>query len=238
MGAIYNWKREVSWWDDLEVPDDKLKGNDTFDWLQEVRPHAMEHDYVLSTDGSGCKHGWGGYAAIIQKVGPTENLGRAVVDTNALVHATYGSTVQRCELTSFIDGVHSILHKELGEDREEEFNAESHAGPLSIFSGPNRLSILWLTDRANLAKALLFNEYGEPLNARKTEIDLWLRYSGMARYVCVTPQFTPRNTIQEQAQCDELAGTARKLLKEKLENLEEFTTLFNKECPIPQKARF
>lgn len=209
------WRKETSFWDTLEVPAAE-NGPHLFSWLDTVAPSPMEHDFVLYTDGSGCSKGWGASASIIEKVDLTSGCEwRRVVDTRVLVSATYGSTVQRRELSAFLDGIHEILRmrtedfldQELGDSTEIDRNRV-----LNNFTGAGRVSVLWYTDRMNLAKSLLFDDCGGALNARSTEADLWLRYSAMSRHVCVTPMCLPRNQIPNQAACDKLCGIARRVL--------------------------
>jgi hypothetical protein len=215
----HKWRRDTSWWDDLEVPTDELKERDenVFDWLESVAPDPYEHDYVLYTDGSGCVNGWGGYAALYERIELLEDL-RGPASSGAIVAGTYGSTVQRSEFNAFLDGVHKILSDRCEElqDRaavDEEFAYKiGTEGLLSQFSGPDRISIIWYTDRNNLAQCLLFDQKGEPLLPRTKERDLWMRWSFMAKHVCVTPMCRPRNVVAGQAACDTLAGAARALL--------------------------
>jgi hypothetical protein len=227
--ARHKWRRDTSWWDNLSVPSDVAKGGqDVFTWLDEVAPDPGEHDFILYTDGSGCDRGWGGYGAVIQRVGLQDEF-RQILSTECLFGGTYGSTVQRCEMTALMDGVHRILTIRARELQDEAITDDhlryelGARGTLSQLTGPDRVSILWFTDRANLAKSLLFNEDGDVLNARTTDVDLWLRWSAMARCVCVTPMSLPRNQIVGQAVCDALAGKARELLKS---NSEQFTEPF------------
>ena len=218
----HEWRRDTTWWDDLEVDPTLIKDAypDVFDWLEEVAPDPYEHDYILYTDGSGCDVGWGGYAAVWERIEKTEEI-REPVETGALVSGTYGSTVQRSEFNAFLDGVHSILTARCREIKDQAQRTEDGLalyemgtqGVLSQLSGPDRLTILWYTDRNNLAKSFLHDESGSPLCSRDKERDLWLRWSFMARHVCITPMCRPRNVVDGQAVCDELAGVARSLLK-------------------------
>ena len=239
------WRKETSFWDTLEVPAEE-DGPHLFSWLDTVAPSPMEHDFVLYTDGSGCTKGWGASASIIEKVDMTSaDEWRRVVDSRVLVSATYGSTVQRRELSAFLDGVHEILRiraedfldQEVGDFAEVDRNRV-----LNNFTGPVRVSILWYTDRMNLAKSLLFDDCGGVLNARNTEADLWLRYSAMARHVCVTPMCLPRNQIPNQAACDKLCEIARKALMHVSDGLSAITSnIYPPEKwnqPQPQKALF
>lgn len=222
------WRRETGWWDDLEVDTAHVSKNhgDVFEWLETVAPDPYEHDYVLYTDGSGCTEGWGGYAAVWERIDLQDNY-RAPISSGTLVTATYGSTVQRSELNAFLDGVHAILTErsraiieqaKLIDDKTALFNIGTN-GVLNQFTGPDRLSILWYTDRSNLAQALLHDENGEPLCARTKDRDLWLRWSFMAKHVCITPMCRARNVVDGQAACDALAGSARALLKSAKESL-------------------
>lgn len=217
----HEWKADTSWWDDLVVPVKELSdaGTDIFAWLESVAPDPYEHDYVLYTDGSGCTKGWGGYAAVWDRVELQDGY-RAGVDTDVLIGGTYGSTVQRSEFNALLDGVHRILTMRCAELKDRALTDDElkwrigSGGALNQFLGPDRISILWYTDRRNLAASLLFDEDGDPIMARTTERDLWMRWSVMSKHVCVTPMHRPRNVVDKQAVCDKLAGIARQLLKD------------------------
>jgi hypothetical protein len=165
-----------------------------------------------------------------------------------LFAGTYGSTVQRSEMQAFLDGIHRILERKCAEIRDEAVTDDTLRyeigtnGVLHKLLGPERVTVLWYTDRANLAKSLLFDEDGDVLNARSSEADLWLRWSAMTRYVCVTPMALARNTIAGQAVCDALAGEARALLKNNIQTFIEKVGAFQSEQtwtkPKPQKALF
>ena len=241
----YRWKRETSWWDNLEVPEADC-GPHTFTWLDAIAPAPEEHDFILYTDGSGCTKGWGASASIIEQIDLFEDEGaRRVGNTRVLVSATYGSSVQRRELSAFLDGIHEILRVRAEDflDQElEDWSEIDRKNVLNNFSGPNRVSVLWFTDRMNLAKSLLFDEHGDLLNARSSEVDLWLRFSAMARYVCITPMCLPRNINPKQGMCDALCGIARRSLMSQTESMEDITeSIYNLEKwnqPQPQKALF
>ena len=232
------WRREPSFWDELEVPTEQI-GPHLFTWLEANAPAPAEHDYILSTDGSGCDKGWGASASIIEKVDlvspattvtdpdPPYHLPcRGVVERRVLVQATYGSTVQRRELTAFLDGVHEILRWRaediLDRGREENIH-DNQDNILMSITGSQRVSILWYTDRANLASSLLFDEAGVVLNSRKTERDLWMRFSAMAKHVCITPMWVHRNKIPNQKTADALCSYAREALKDIAPQLESIT---------------
>jgi len=230
----HKWRRDTGWWDNLEVPQDEIKESydgKVFDWLREQAPDPLEHDYVLYTDGSGCSNGWGGYAALIQRIDLVGET-REVVSSRAIVHGTYGSTVQRCEMSAWLDGVHSILAERADEikeaahgDQEELYRIAQAGGAFNCLAGADRPSVLWYNDRSNIAQALLFDENGDPLCDRKKDRDLWMRWSMMASRVCITPMCNPRNKIEGQAVCDALAGEARRLMKE---NHERFAACADK----------
>lgn len=242
----FRWKRETSWWDSLEVPDSE-KGPHLFSWLDSVAPAPEEHDFILYTDGSGCVKGWGASASIIEQVDLFEDEGRRRTSSNrrVLVSATYGSTVQRRELSAFLDGIHEILRvraEDFLSQELEDWSEIDRKNVLNNFTGPTRVSVLWFTDRMNLAQSLLFDEHGDLLNARSTEADLWLRFSAMARYVCVTPMCLPRNVNPKQEMCDALCGIARRTLMTQAAEMEKITeSIYNLEKwnqPQPQRALF
>jgi hypothetical protein len=240
------WKKEAAWWDNLEVPDEE-NGPHTFTWLDSIAPAPEEHDFVLYTDGSGCTKGWGASASIIEQIefSADEDVRRVAEGRRVLVSATYGSSVQRRELTAFLDGIHEILRVRTEDflDQElEDWSEIDRKNVLNNFTGPNRVSVLWFTDRMNLAKSLLFDERGDLLNARSSEVDLWLRFSAMARYVCVTPMCLPRNENPKQEMCDSLCGIARRRLMSCRESMEDITrSIYGAEKwnqIQPQKALF
>lgn len=215
----HKWRREVTWWDSLEIDTMEHKGTEAvFSHLEEIAPDPYEHDFVLYTDGSGCAAGWGGYASVYQRISLVDDL-RVPVESRVIVSGTYGSTVRRCEFNAFLDGVWSILrdscHALKAESRgnDEAMYKLGSEGLIHQFRGPDRLSILWYTDRADLAKALLYDLDGDPLDKRDTDRDLWQRWSFMAKHVCVTPMHRPRNVVGGQAVCDALAGAARAALR-------------------------
>lgn len=206
-------RKNPSFWDDMNVPAG-TKPAHLFSWLDEVSPMPEEHDYVVSTDGSGCVKGWGASACIIQKVEEGGPLGRVLGNYRPIIQATYGSTVQRSEFSALLNGLHEILRIELEtpDAPDEDAEYEQPLNPLLKFSGDSRITVLWYTDRSNLAKSLLFDEDGQVLNRRTTETDLWMRYAAMARCFCITPMWTDRNTIMAQKKCDELCTIARSSL--------------------------
>lgn len=215
----HKWRRDTGWWDELEVPTDELKTRDesVFDWLESVAPDPYEHDYVLYTDGSGCSAGWGGYAAVWERIEIVGEV-RGPAASGAVAAGTYGSTVQRSEFNAFLDGVHAILTSRAAELQDRAATDEEFAyrigteGVLNQFLGPDRITIIWYTDRNNLAQGLLFDQRGDLLAARTVERDLWMRWSFLAKHVCVTPMCRPRNAVAGQAVCDKMAGMARSLL--------------------------
>lgn len=242
MSSI-KWRKSPAWWDVLEVPDSE-NGPHLFTWLDSVAPAPEEHDFVLYTDGSGCTKGWGASASIIEQVSLVDDI-RQAGGQRVLVSATYGSTVQRRELSAFLDGLHAILRVRAESFLDQELDDWSdidRKNVLNNFTGPNRVSVLWFTDRMNLAKSLLFDERGDLLNARSSEVDLWLRFSAMARHVCVTPMCLPRNENPKQEMCDGLCGIARRALMAQTESMEKITgSIYNLEKwnqIQPQKALF
>lgn len=168
----------------------------------------MEHDFILYTDGSGCANGWGAYAAMYEEVaGDTE---RVVTSRDLRVGGTYGSTVQRCEMTAMLDGMHAILSRAL-----ERSAADDEKLKLSDLVFDRRITVCWFTDRMNIARSLLFGENGQPLDARNKDRDLWLRYSAFAKHVCCTPRPMPRNNVDAQGKMDALCTVARDCMKAK-----------------------
>lgn len=245
----HKWRRDPSWWDELEVPTKQLEGSgdEVFFWLENVAPDPYEHDYVLYTDGSGCSGGWGGYAALYERI-ELDGSFRGPVASGTALGGTYGSTVQRSEFNAFLEGVHRILTEQC-DDLEEKSLADDELryrlgteGLLNQFTGPSRVTILWYTDRSNLAQSLLFDEEGDPLFSRAKERDLWMRWSFLTRHVCITPMYCPRNVVEGQAACDKLASVARSSVKSSWEMMADAAKQFhphdqwNKKTP--QAGRF
>lgn len=193
-------RRETEWWDTLEIPSSEA---DPFGLLARIMPHAEEHDYVIYTDGAGCSKGWGANAAVIYCVeSKTYDI---------RISANYGQTVQRNELSAMLDGLFAAVEHKVA-TFDTSLLDEPPANPLHMLSGNDRVTVLWYTDRQNLAKSLLFNESGSPLNKRSNERDLWMRYTALAKHVCITPMHTARNTVPLQGLCDTLCGIARAAL--------------------------
>ncbi len=210
------WRKEPSFWDELSVPKDRRTDKEIFEWLLSVAPSPAEHDYVLYTDGSGDTESWGASAAILDFVDlDRESDLRIPMSRTVQVSAAYGSTVQRREFTSMLDGLHTALTHAIGlwDERMASDPEERYETKATRLTGQDRLSVLWITDRANLAKSLLYYEDGEVVNTRAFEKDLWMRYTAMAKHFCVTPMLIPRNSIPEQALCDALCGDARVAFK-------------------------
>lgn len=230
-----HYRRAPSWWDAFEVPAGHT-GAHLRTWLDENAPHPEEHDYVLYTDGSGCTRGWGAYAAIIEEIGPVtrgDELAashRGVVWQDLRVGGTFGATVNRSEMEAFLSGMHAIMSRQLcksevlsDEEENDDPSQPKLGSPLSRFSGNDRTTVLWYTDRENLAKSLLFGADGNTLYSRNKERDLWLRFSSMARHVCVTPMPTPRNSVAKQAVTDALCTLARSALVSQIDEFERLT---------------
>lgn len=207
----YN-RRPPDWWDDLAISAQEPK---PFDVLASFAPLPDEHDYVLYTDGSGHSGGWGAYAAVAHCTATSEHVIRLA--------GNYGSTVQRNELTAFLDGIHAIADHQLRRVMKLGLREIPPKNPWSAFLGDDRITVLWYTDRQNLAKAMLYDEDQKPLNGRNNERDLWLRYSAMAKHVCVTPMQVPRNVVPVQALCDELCTIARDALQDVLPKIQAVT---------------
>lgn len=206
-------RRPPDWWDELEI---HSQDPTPFATLMQRAPAAEEHDYVLYTDGSGHANGFGASAAIAKFNLETEHIVRC--------SSNYGSTVQRNELTAFLDGLHAIADHQLRRVSKLALREVAPKNPWNTFTGDDRITVLWFTDRQNLAKALLYDENQKPLNGRNSERDLWMRYSAMSRHFCITPLQVPRNVVPAQGICDELCGIARQAMISALPALESATT--------------
>lgn len=194
-------RRPPDWWDDLTVSAQEPK---PFDYLVSIAPRPEEHDYVLYTDGSGHENGWGAHASVAKCNAEPGHILRCT--------GNYGSTVQRNELSAFLDGLQAIADHALRRVMRLALREVAPKNPWNTFLGDDRITVMWFTDRQNLAKALLYDEWQRPLNGRNNERDLWMRYTAMAKHFCVTPLQVPRNTVRAQAVCDELCSVARDAL--------------------------
>lgn len=231
--------KPLSWWDDFFVPKDVANsGPDVLrQWLEANTPDPMEHEFILYTDGSGCTAGWGAYAATYEEIDGGFEIPRFVSSRGVRIGGTYGSTVQRCELTAFLDGIHAILDRVVARSEAEEERLA-----LQDLTGDRRISVCWFTDRMNLARALMFSEAGNPLDSRAKDRDLWLRFSAFARHVCVTPRPMPRNEIGIQKRMDAVCDTARAAMKQQMVHfavsLDPLIDILSWTEPKSQKARF
>ena len=212
------------YWDDLCPPVLTSQGSDVNelkDWLEKTVPKDEEHEYLLYTDGSGCRFGWGAYASLAQKV-TEDGLESDPLLCRVGANYNHDQCVERNEMTAFIEGLQSILCHQLSWQKKDGGAEEVRqvSAWKNMFTGTNRIRVKWYTDRFNLACGLLFKEDGEPLNDRSTVQDLWGRFNfGFARYFCVSPCPLPRNTVTAQAATDKLCGIARKALKEQQSQL-------------------
>lgn len=206
-------RRPPDWWDELHV---SAQEPHPFDVLASIAPPPEEHDYVLYTDGSGHENGWGAYASVAKfNAEPAQHILRLA--------GNYGSTVQRNELTAFLDGLHSIADHQLRRVMRLGLREVAPKNAWNTFLGDDRITVLWFTDRQNLAKALIYDEDYRPLNGRNNERDLWLRFSSMAKHFCITPLQVPRNSVPAQAVCDELCTIARDAMLRSLQDLRDST---------------
>lgn len=180
-------------WDCLALgPDD-----DPWEVVARELPAESEHDYVLWTDGSGCTAGWGASTAVW--------LDAATGKHDMRVNATYGQTVGRSEFQALLDGLQGIL--------SDSMRTRKQLGLRGLPTAKERLTVMWHTDRKDLALAMLFDEQDRPLGSRAKMQDLWARYHWLSRCFCVTPVWAERNTVYQQGLCDTLCGVARNQLK-------------------------
>ncbi len=225
----YN-RRPPDWWDDLTISSQEPQ---PFELLARIAPLPEEHDYVLYTDGSGHSDGWGAAAAVARFTGTGEHILR--------VAGNYGSTVQRNELSAFLDGLFAIADHQLRRVMQLGLREVAPKNAWNTFLGDDRITVLWYTDRQNLAKALLFDDEARPLNGRNSERDLWMRFSTMAKHFCITPMQVPRNVVPAQALCDELCDITRNAMMATLEKFQSATpdhihTPSQWKLPKPQDA--
>lgn len=202
-----NDRTPPSWWDSFAVPKSE---SHPFAYIHRHSPTPEQHDYVLYTDGSGHSDGWGASAAIAKYNATGEYITRLA--------SNYGSTVQRNELSALLDGLFAIADHQIRLVQQLGLR-EIPRNPWLAFAGDDRITVRWYTDRENLAKALVFDEYGTTLNARSSERDLWMRYSQMARAFCITPLHLPRNAVPTQAVCDAWCDVARNAAKAAIQQL-------------------
>jgi hypothetical protein len=207
-------------WDALELPRkvDRKNDADIFSWVDASFPRDLEHDYILFTDGSGCVRSWGGAAGIILSVRDFDGVRRGVADSDVVVAGNFGQTVNRNELSAFLDGLYKILTLELQKGKRDEVGMKQ---TLRDLKHDRRVTVKWYTDRSSLAKSLLFDDMGEPLAWRGADADLWARFSFYAKHLCITPLRIERNSHPLQELCDALADWARKKLKDDVSNFEQ-----------------
>lgn len=199
-------RAETSVWDNLVVPSSLLKSKSKlalYRWVAVSMPEENQHDFVISTDGSGANDGIGAAAAIVGLIDTVDGR-RSVQAQRCYVSANYGESVQRNELGAFIAGVRIALQWSLDIGTVEK---------LSDFANEDRIRIMWYTDRRNLADSFLYDEHGSPINRRSSDRDLWAQWAYFARYVCITPICLPRNTEANQAACDGICTIAREGMK-------------------------
>ena len=182
-------------------------------------PHPTDHDYIISTDGSGASDGIGASAAVVCRVDYVDQDKREVVEKEIYVCGNYGESVQRNELQALIGGVRLAIKSALSRDEE--------ISKLEQLAGEDRVRIIWYTDRMNLACSFLFDQNGDTLMRRSSDRDLWLQWAYFSKHVCVTPVCLPRNEEANQALCDEICGITRNKMKEVVEQIKGITDLID-----------
>lgn len=218
-----------SLWEDLELPVDVSTDKGPFErWIEGAFPSDDEHDFVLWSDGSGCRWGWGGYACVFR-----ENASGL---HDVRFGGTFGETVRRCEFRALLAGLHGIMDYRLRDI--ESHGAYEGDKPIDELSGNGKITVAWYTDRRELALSLIYREGGGPVYDRKKDKDLWAQFMFFQRYFCITPRPIDRNSVTEQSLCDSLCGTARHSLK--LVG-EPFQTITQEQLPseiwLPKQSR-
>lgn len=172
-------------------------------------PPLQQHDYALYTDGSGCTSGWGASCAICEELLP-EGDGHGWRDV--VVGAYYGQTVNRCELTAFIDGVAAIVRRHI-QALQDVAPPDTPKVGMKDLVGELRPTIMWFTDRKSISDCLLFDEHNVSYGSRTSDADLWLRWSLFARHVCISPRHDQRNVVPLQGVADSICSISRTALK-------------------------
>ena len=203
-------KPPVHIWDDFYVPSDV---EDVWDYVTRKSPKLAKHDYALYTDGSGYKDGHGAWASVFSR---TEKIEDERVDPEInkpklKYAATYGSNVYTMELTALVNGLAGILQHEVECAIATGFLEDSkYTSCVSqYYTGPNRLRVMWFTDRQDMAKTFLYNECDEPLRARHSAKHLWASVASLNKHFVITPMFVGRNTVDYQAYADSICSACR-----------------------------
>ena len=203
-------------WDNFHITSEER--SDPAKAVVDRLPGWASHDYIVYTDGAGGQNGIGSYAAVVHKLSSTHVGTIEPSERNLVFGANFGQSVLRNELTAFIEGTYTAIRMHL-EDAfaSGELSPNKHViDNYAYLHGPNRLRILWYTDRKDLATSLLYDEDDNTLYARNACRDLWMRWSAFAQCCVVTPRYIPRNSVEGQESADALCTLLRKGLKSTL----------------------
>lgn len=148
---------------------------------------GSKYDWYLYTDGSGDTSLAGGYAAIAFN----DKLCRRIVSVGCSTHTTVG----RAEFTAILNGLHSIL---------TETKEYSKLQNLEV----KKPTVLVITDRQDLAGCIC------GAFAKKSNGDLWARYSWYLNYFNITAVHIDRETNSMQSIADKAASNMYQVLKE------------------------
>lgn len=199
-------KLPISWWHDYSLPVGTSQ-RDALQKFQEDCPGWRGHDYLLATDGSGHQDGAGAYCAVFRpSYDDAEFLYR--------MGSNYGDTVNRNELRALVEGLHGIC-------KVEAMNrgaGDGHKSWNDLRDSP--LRVMWITDRAQLAASLLYDEDDEALVARHADQDLWAQFAFLQRACVISPIHRPRNDHPAQAECDRVCAGLRKKMLEQMEAMD------------------
>lgn len=205
-------------WDDLTLPDYIAKNPNTAAvnlWLAQKFGSPVDHDFELSTDGSGDIKGWGGYAAVSRS--RKFDMGEDFVDVRC--GSSYGQTVSRSEFTALLEGLYGILTEAI-RFLHVSGQYDSPASARQSLLGDGRLRVAWITDRKHLAWSLVKTQDDKSLQVMQIETDLKQRLWSLLRYVCLTPFLVHRNRNEDQTLCDTLCGSLRRSAVEAMKELE------------------
>jgi hypothetical protein len=150
--------------------------------------------WILLTDGSGHKDGYGGYASLALE----HATGRMLECAGALK----GTSTEAAEFLALLNGLGSIVEA-TGNTRKLE---------------AQQPVVHWMTDRESLALAV-WRENGQPVYKRKSTPELWAMFAYYEPLFTIVPLFTPRATLPLHDRVDKVASECRIIIKDYYEIL-------------------
>ncbi len=177
-----------------------------------------EVDFVLHTDGSGYQDGFGGYACLVKSQRHNAHKVRMA--------GLSGTTVERAEFEGLLMGLQTIV---------EILDCDNVPGREGLRNFPK--TVLWISDRESLVKAVMRGVDGQPVFSRRSTPDLWVRFEFYEKLFKIFPRFTPRETRSPHQIVDRLASDGRLLIKNYLElpdnNVDILLKPYGHQEPVP-----